>query len=419
MRKLTTVFFVLFMAGCHDSGAPESKGSPALPASAAAPAPSAAPASAVAPASGVVSEAEEPRPLPRDFFKPKFEASDPAAPIEVAVLSGMGGKIFILPILSIPLHPEQFPDGQNHREGAMSMFAVSPLTALPAPDESAVQATPESEVQATSESEDQEIVRREELYVAQQNYMSSLPRSWVDFSGNHYAPNGAAARDDGVIGGALGFELKDAIPENKQGEARERLVLNRAEGFPARRSVPVTEWKRWPELSRELSGWSKRQLDACQDKAKCKKAIDALIAPARMEGVAYEYSISDGSKLRYVEGKSRAKTSVLEECQANCGSEKPADELQFHLWMYVNADGSVQALHLGEGFYTGLDSPVLVDHYCDSQCGAAWRGPPSVVSWNGQTFIVGSYTGGTLYGYQVYEVLPGRLRNVGRFAWGS
>lgn len=375
--------------------------------------------------SGVLSVSNE-TPVPAQIeFKPKFKATDPAAPIEVAVLDvmktcqhcadawrfpnevavldlantpdskGNNDVRVIIPVVSVPMHPEQFSVSRDDGVDIAEKFEEA-IDRQGVNDDLKIE---ESEV----------VVNVRKLVVAEYNHMSSIPDVWVDSEGNEYTPIGAGQFFHEVAGGAVGFISEEYVPNG-------RVVLNRLEGFAAKRDVPSSEWKKWPGLLRELSDWGKKQLDACQDKIGCKKEIDWLIAPEHLEGLAYEYSVAGGRKLRFVQGGARGTKAVLEECRFNCTDRTVVDELRINLWMYANADGTTQALRGGGA---GFDSIVLVDHYCESQCGAGWTGLPSVISSNGQTVIVGSYSGGTLRGYIVFEVLPNELKYVGRFAWGS
>ncbi len=415
MRILIALVAALLVSACGDSGKSEDKESYLLstsivtPASAVVHVPELSISSMAASAASVVSSTEvigtnEEQPLPIDFYKPKFNASDPAAPLEVSVLTSLGeGGVFILPIMSIPLHPEQFPRGLNGREKTMFMSLIAPLIALP---QSADQSEPIS-----PEEEEREVKRRGELLVAQTNKMSSVPETWLDSEGNRYEADGAAPRDDGVVGGALGFELRSAPKKEKQ-RLVNRMVLNRVEGFPARRTVQDNEWKQWKGLTDELSAWSKKQISECSDQLDCRKAVGWLTALEHIKGEAYEYRLGDGRKLRYIQAESKSKKSVLE--RRDEVSTDQGDVLQISLWMLANTDGAVRVLRGDQWSSVGLE-----DHFCDSQCSARWTGHPEVVSWQDQSFIVGAYSGGTLYGYVVFEVLPEKLRYVGRFAWGS
>lgn len=420
-RILITVFLLLSMAACHDTTdesvskviqvlpvLPDTRSSGVPPASAV------NEASAVVSASGVVVNPGEMRALPVDFLKPKFEASDPAAPLEVAVLCQLGAeKMFILPIMSIPMHPEQFPNGRNNREGSMSMIMISQLIALPD--------LGESDEPMTAEKEEQELLKREELFVAQENYMSSIPKSWVDYASNRYTPKGAAARDDGVVGGALGFELMSVGTTQENGyKLHGQILLNRADGFPPERVVSPNEWKQWPEFLQELKYWTGIELGNCENLEVCKKAVEWLALPKHINGMAREFSLVDGRKLQFVQASSKTNgKGVLGNTPEYVGENTEPDEMQANLWRIVNMDGSAKLLRTRENISGNIDDSVLVDHYCGSQCSYKWSGSPSVISAKGRTFIIGGFSGGTLYGYLILEVLPTELVYIGKFAWGS
>lgn len=383
------------------------------------------------PASGIqeVIEHETPSKVVIEY-KPKYDANDPRAPLEVAVLDAMKDGPVIIPILSVPVHPDQFSVNRDSPSEEITeefneidrqeLDLKTKEEVVVINGEKIVIHTVENfgsneEIEAAEKALEEEKARMRMYVVAEYNHMSSIPDKWVDSKGNKFIPVDGGNLLDGVVGGAVGFRLKETDVQKHYGH----VVLNRPEGFSARRNVPDNEWKRWPELSRELSNWGNKQLSECSGKAGCKEAIDWLLAIDHIKGEAREYTLSDGGKLRHVQGGARATKAVLEKCMSECTDGDVADEMKFHLWISVQKDGTVRVLHGGDSFYSGIDSVTLVDHYCDSQCGAAWTEYPSVVSAKGQTFIVGHYSGGTLSGYLVYQVLPDELRVVGRFAWGS
>lgn len=417
-RILIAVFLLLSMAACHDTDESVSKVIQVLPvlpdtrSNGVPPASAVNEASAVVSASGVVVNSGEMRAPPVDFFKPKFEASDPAAPLEVAVLCQLGAeKVFILPIMSIPMHPEQFPNGRNNREGSMSMIMISQLIALPD--------LGESNEPMTAEKEEQELLKREELFVAQENYMSSIPKSWVDYAGKRYISNGAAARDDGMVGGALGFTLKDDLSREKQDELIGRVLLNRAEGFLTERSIPVGEWRQWAELTQELRSWAIEEMDSClADKEKCKKEIDWLVKPEHINGKAGEFKLADGRKLQYINASSIASIGVVSSA-LRFNKDIPqagTDVLKINMWRLINTDGSVQILRGGNNNEARSYIDVCIDD-CKSQKFSRWTG--RVIFANGQIYIIGGYYDGHTYGYLITEVLSKELKPVGGFSWGD
>lgn len=107
-------------------------------------------------------------------------------------------------------------------------------------------------------------------------------------------------------GWVVGFRLKEVghVPNS-------RIVLNRQDGFAAQRIVPDNEWKKWPVYTQELKAWEKGHLNACQDKVGCKEVLDRLYATEYIKGVAYEYKLTNGSRLKYVQGGSKATKAAL------------------------------------------------------------------------------------------------------------
>lgn len=435
MRLLIVVFFSLVLTSCSEpqqagnsnSAADLTSNHSELPSSAVSiPNANLASTSAVVPASGIQESTKSEIHSKVIINKPKYAANDPDAPLEVGVIHfieefravtppGHDPEYvpMVMPLFSVPKHPKQFPTKEFLKSEQHDDTNSNDVDKFDAIENLTVDDGREMDPEDIKALDEEKVSMRMRL-IAEYADMSSIPNAWVNSKGKRYIPFDGGQFGALAMDYAIGFRISNPdISDKSNGQ----VVLSRPEGFPLARLVPQNEWKQWPEFQQELKKWSIGQLEDCKNLPKCKKATDWLVMPEHIEGEAYEYKIDGGRKLQYIQALSRGKgKGVLGYLAEHSAGARKADELQVSLWRLVNSDGSARVLTNGE---VSPPAVSLVDHYCEAQCTADWRGMPTVISWKGFTYVVGASSRGTLHGYVVLEVLPNELKFVGSVDWGS
>jgi len=330
-------------------------------------------------------------------FTPKYEASDPNAPIEAAVLTGG----VILPVLSIP---------SNRRQ----LSALNSRRYSPTPHELTMDNLTRSCI--PSEYVCDPSVR----VLAKHYYMSSIPDRWFDAEGNVYESRGVKFNFS-ERRSSIGFNFQSEDQKSGKSVDTDRVLLSRKEGFGFVRTLPASEWQEWPEFRQELQSWAKQYFSKCSSVPDCEKSISWLSSSKNFHGEAREFELQDGRKLQFLQAESQTEgDGVLIHKPAYVGEYAPPDTLTTNLWRLVNTDGSVHILRINDGGWLDvLGNTVLNVPYCESQCDPSWTGNPEVISADGGTFVFGPYAGGTVNGYLFLEVLPTELKFLGWYRWGS
>ena len=332
--------------------------------------------------------------LAANDVKMQFDATDPKAPLEVAMLY----EGVVMPVFSISNDPPQF------------MGQSVPLSLSNSEQEERLNCGPEIWCKLPL------------LLMARHHGLNSLPLNWFDAAGKAYeVSDGAYFEAD--TGNIVGFNLKVPHKALVRREDNGRVLVNKMGGFSAARVLGEAEWKSWTELQHEIHAWEKEMISSCKSnksKLNCMQSVNWLVGINTIQGSAKEYLLKNGTKLQHLQAESHSKgEGVLTHKPDFAGDFTSPDSLKINLWRLVSADGSVRVLKIDDDWLAVLGNTKLIDPYCESQCGPSWGGELEVISTVDRSFIIGPYSGGTVSGFLFFEVLPNQLKFLGWYRWGS
>ncbi len=331
--------------------------------------------------------------LKRMLMLAAWWAASPALAADLAVLhfDPRNGQAIALPVLHLPHTMSAPTEGPVDRQNLLSEAMQAAIQACAPPGIDAAEAMSlHCPLPLT--------------LVASHHGLPAAPAAWLDPTGRlHIVQGGLYFRE--ASGDGVGFVLSDGARALGAGTV---LTTGRPARLLQPRAVPQAVWRAWPELTDAVRTWAREYARDCQPAASCQPHRQLEADLARPRGQAVEYGLPGGGRLQVLRASTRPRPA-------------PQDKTVrvfavIDLWRWQGQDGRARRM---TGDAQQLNSIELENDRCETQCQHRWDGPIEVVEYGGRVFAVGATTGGTTHGYLILEVLPGEIRQLGGYTWGS